>query len=261
MNLVTDYVWVDKINLKVSDMGKKIMVFSAHTADFCSRSGGTIAKAIESGCEVKVVVGSYGERGESSKAWTVRPIPSVETVKQIRKAEAERAAEILGCSMQFLDFEDNPLYLTPERKVQLLQIIKNFAPDIILTHWRNETFNPDHGLFVDAVTEACHYLRCAGKFPGQSLIPYPTLYFFEPTVPFTDIMDFQPNFYVDISSTWSKKLKALEQLESQPDLIHDYTLYGQYRGFQAKGISGSLEVVYAEAFTRFQPLVANPWQV
>jgi 4-oxalomesaconate hydratase len=241
-------------------MSKKIMVFSAHTADFCSRSGGTIAKAVEHGCQVRVVIGTFGERGESSKAWTIRPVPSVQTVKEIRRKEAEAVARILGCTMEFLDFDDNPLYLTPERKAQLFQLICDFAPDIIFTHWRIETLNPDHGLFADAVVEACHYLRCAGKFPGKDLIKYPTIYFFEPTVPYTDMVDFKPNFYVDVSEVWPKKIKALESLASQPDLVRDYTLYGQYRGFQAKGIAGGLEVKYAEAFARFQPIMADPWE-
>lgn len=43
-----------------------ILVFSAHTADFCSRAGGTLAKYVRKGDKVHVTDLTYGERGESS---------------------------------------------------------------------------------------------------------------------------------------------------------------------------------------------------
>ena len=44
--------------------GKKVLVVSAHAADYVWRSGGTIAKYIKHGAEVHVVVLSFGIRGE-----------------------------------------------------------------------------------------------------------------------------------------------------------------------------------------------------
>jgi len=43
----------------------RLLVFSAHSADFCSRAGGTIAKYAASGAQVRVVCLTYGERSES----------------------------------------------------------------------------------------------------------------------------------------------------------------------------------------------------
>lgn len=48
----------------------KILVFSAHPADFCSRSGGTIAKHVRRGDEVRVVILTYGERSESDDLYS-----------------------------------------------------------------------------------------------------------------------------------------------------------------------------------------------
>ena len=48
---------------------KKVLVVSAHAADYVWRSGGTIAKYIKHGAEVHVVVLSFGIRGESAAQW------------------------------------------------------------------------------------------------------------------------------------------------------------------------------------------------
>ena len=38
------------------ESGKRVQVFSAHAADFCSRAGGTIARFVEAGSEVQVAM-------------------------------------------------------------------------------------------------------------------------------------------------------------------------------------------------------------
>ena len=51
----------------------KLLVISAHSADFVWRSGGTIAKSVEQGAETLVVCLSFGERGESGELWKEDP--------------------------------------------------------------------------------------------------------------------------------------------------------------------------------------------
>lgn len=48
---------------------ERLLVISAHAGDFVWRSGGTIAKYIEEGAEVELVVLSFGVRGESNDLW------------------------------------------------------------------------------------------------------------------------------------------------------------------------------------------------
>ena len=84
-----------------------LLVVSAHAGDFVWRSGGAIALAAERGQRAKVVCLSYGERGESAKAWLAgKTLPEI---KAIRQAEAEAAAEALGAEIEFLDAGDYPL--------------------------------------------------------------------------------------------------------------------------------------------------------
>lgn len=46
-----------------------LLVVSAHAGDFVWRASGAIALAAARGDRVKVVCLSYGERGESARAW------------------------------------------------------------------------------------------------------------------------------------------------------------------------------------------------
>ena len=64
-----------------------LLVVSAHAGDFVWRAGGAIALAAERGERATVVCLSYGERGESARAW--REGRQLAEIKEIRRAEAE----------------------------------------------------------------------------------------------------------------------------------------------------------------------------
>ena len=49
--------------------GKRILVVSAHAADYVWRSGGTIANTLNMVLMLDVVVLSFGVRGESAAQW------------------------------------------------------------------------------------------------------------------------------------------------------------------------------------------------
>src|SRR4029079_6128323 len=85
-----------------------VLVFSAHAADFVWRAGGAIALYPSRGYRVRILCLSYGERGESQGAWR-EPGMTVERVKDIRRAESERAAHLLGAEVRFFDAGDYPL--------------------------------------------------------------------------------------------------------------------------------------------------------
>ena len=68
---------------------RRVLVFSAHAADFCSRAGGTIARLTEAGSSVHIVDFSYGERCESPALWARDPQPSIEEIKRLRAEEMQ----------------------------------------------------------------------------------------------------------------------------------------------------------------------------
>ncbi len=90
-----------------------VLVFSAHAADFVWRAGGAIALYASRGHRVRILCLSFGERGESQGAWK-EPGMTVERVKEIRRAESERAAGLLGADVRFFDAGDYPLRATDD---------------------------------------------------------------------------------------------------------------------------------------------------
>lgn len=86
---------------------KTVLVVSAHAADFVWRAGGAIALYASRGYRLRILCLAFGERGESQGSWKQAGM-TVERVKEIRRAESTRAAEILGADVRFFDAGDYP---------------------------------------------------------------------------------------------------------------------------------------------------------
>jgi 4-oxalomesaconate hydratase len=231
-----------------------ILVFSAHAADFCSRSGGTIALHVRRGGTAHVVDVTFGERGESEDYWK-RPGPkSEEEAKKVRAAEAEGAARILGATIEFLDYGDYPLFLGKERIETMTRIVRARKPDIILTHWNCDPTNPDHHVTASAVLRAASIAAMPGFDPQVGKIPFPYIFGFEPSVPHDNITGFRPDHFVAIDEVFDLKMEALTALRSQSKLVQYYTQWAEFRGFQARQWAGR-PIRYAEAFQCFTAVV------
>ena len=172
----------------------------------------------------------------------------------IRLAEAREACARLGADLTFLDWDDNPLEFGADRLVQLTELVREFKPGVVLTHWHKDPCNPDHEALARAVIQACHYSELPGVSPTVPALPRPpALFFFEPTVPTTPMTDFAPDTFIDITPVFDAKTHALKALATQADLPDLYRLYGEYRGHQARVLAGLCDCRFAEAFKRFYP--------
>lgn len=231
-----------------------ILVFSAHAADFCSRSGGAMALHARRGGTVHVVDVTFGERGESEDYWNRPGEKSIEEAKQVRAAEAREAASILGATIEFLDYGDYPLVIGKERLECMARLIRSRKPGIILTHWKSDPFNPDHQVTTEAVLTAAAMAGVPGFDPQVGKITYPLIYGYEPTIPRSEATGFCPDHYVDIGEVFELKMDALRALRSQTKLVRFYTQWAEYRGFQATQSAGKV-IRYAEAFQRFTATV------
>jgi 4-oxalomesaconate hydratase len=236
-------------------MSKKLLVVGAHSGDFVWRAAGTIAKAIEEGASTFVIAMSYGERGESGELWKEDPKRSEESVKIIRKEQAQKAADILGTPIMFLDWGDYPMLLTDERIKQLTAIIGDFEPTVILTHSEKDPFNPDHPLAFQAVQRARLLSSGAGVPSAFKNIDPPAWYSFEPHQP--ELSGFLPDTFIDISSVMEKKLAAMNCMGAQNYLKDYYAELAARRANHARRISGKKEIKFAEAHQSMVPRIVN----
>lgn len=237
--------------------GKKartMLVVGAHSADFVWRAAGAIAVVTANGGKAVVVALSYGERGESGELWK-EPGQTVENVKRIRHAEASQAAEALGATFQCFDLGDYPLHISDESLARLTDLIRETAPDVIVTHTEKDPFNPDHPLAYAATQRARLLASGAGVASGFATIKPPALYLFEPHQP--EQCGFVPTTYVDITSVFPQKLRAMEAMAAQAYLRQYYTEQAEHRANHARRASGQQGIRYAEAFQRVLPQVVD----
>jgi 4-oxalomesaconate hydratase len=236
----------------------RILVFSAHCADFCSRAGGTIAKHARAGAEVRVVALTYGERSESGSLYSEAIVPSLEQIKLIRRDEAIRAAQILGASVGFLGWGDLCFDYTQERARLLAEEIRAFRPDAILTHHGPDSQSVDHDTtahLVDRAVQLAGTIGLESAYPPAKRAP---VFYFEATVPLTELEGFNPDVYVNITEVWEVKLQALRAFERSQGFLADwYADQARLRAFQARRLCGRSDIVYAEAFVRTSPWVGE----
>jgi 4-oxalomesaconate hydratase len=233
-----------------------VLVVSAHAADYCTRSGGTILNLVQQGFSVHVLALTCGVRGESGGYWKDNPEGSYEACSELRKRESTEAAKTLGATIEFLDWDDYPLVIDAERTRYLIKRVLQIRPEIILTHWTVDPTNPDHANTGNAVVMACNSASQLGALPGTPAHYYPNIYFFEPTVPMSEFNKFDPDFYVDISANQEKKMQAIAKFGCQPQLGDFYVHFAKHRAFQAR-IWTKLNIEYAEGFKRFVPYVGK----
>ena len=131
---------------------RKLLVIGAHSADFVWRAAGTIALVTSQGGSADVIALSYGERGESGELWK-EPGQTVENVKQVRHAEAEKAAAVVGASFRCLDLGDYPLNITQESMDLLVGLFQEIQPNILFTHTPAALLPAYEKWFIQALRE------------------------------------------------------------------------------------------------------------
>ncbi|MFF4729011.1 PIG-L deacetylase family protein [Streptomyces mirabilis] len=236
---------------------RSTLVITAHAGDFVWRAGGAIALAASRGEKVTVACLTYGERGESAKAW--REGKSLEEIKEIRRAEAEAAASTLGARVRFLDAGDYPLLVTQELTDQLVRIYRDTQPDVVLTHPLDDPYNGDHPAAARMALDARVLAQAIGYPSEGEIIGAPPVFFFEPHQP--EMCGFQPEVLLDITPVWETKRKAMECLAAQQHLWDYYTDLGKRRGVQLKRNAGPNlglpHATYGEAYMRPYPQVTE----
>ena len=166
--------------------GKTVLAIGAHADDVELAVGGTIARLRRAGTRVVMVVLSLP--GDA----------------KVRRREAEKAAEILGCELRVL-MDDGKRRIEDLKSYELVAMIdrevRELEPAAMLTHGPSE-FHRDHVL----VHEACVSSQRLRYFDFLTYQPN----FCRP-VP----VAFHPKAYVDITETIETKMRAIEVHQSQ----------------------------------------------
>ena len=178
---------------------KKIAVFCANPDDEVLGMGGTMAKYSAEGSKVLIVVFSYGESSH--------PLMKPQITRETRKNESMKAAQLLGCKrLIFLGLKDGflPKDVHEKGADKIVQrIVRFWNPDSIFTHSMDDPL-PDHRAVYSTVIRAAEQMKYKGN-----------VFSFDIWNPVNIMTMRLPKLFVDISHTFSKKIKALGIFKSQ----------------------------------------------
>jgi bacillithiol biosynthesis deacetylase BshB1 len=178
-----------------------ILILASHPDDAELGCGGTILKHIALGHKVGVVDFTRGELGTRGTAAT-------------REMEARESAKILGLAVRDnLGLPDGFFQNTREHQLKVVQAIRKYQPDIVLA---NATYDrhPDHGRGSDLAFESSFISGLAKvETQGENGPQKP----WRPRALYHYIQSqfLKPDFVVDISETWEKKLEAIRAYKTQ----------------------------------------------
>lgn len=231
-------------------MQGSILVVTAHVGDFVWRCGGAMALHAGKGVPVHLVCLSYGENGESNAAWNAGQGVQRDAIKQLRRAEAEAAAGILGvASMDFYDLGDYPMPESPEAVDRLSTAMRQARPAAVITHPEMDPSNLDHCRTYDMVLRA--RMKAIAPGHGADYVTPPQVLSFEPHQP--ELCGFKPNLLLDISSVWEQKQRAMQAMVTQKNLWAYYERVALQRGAQAGRRAAKASTMYGEAYQSIFP--------
>lgn len=130
-----------------------ILAFGAHPDDVEFGCGGILAKAAAEGQSVVIVDLTLGQKATNGNP-------------QLRKAEGEAAAAVIGAKRLYLDFIDCEVFDTYEGRLKLVKVIREYQPKLVLAPvWSGERNHPDHLACGLMARYACRYARFAKILP------------------------------------------------------------------------------------------------
>ena len=113
----------------------RIICFGAHPDDAELKAGGVAAMWAAKGHEVKFVAVTNGDIGH----WRDAGGP----LARRRKSEVERAAKVLGITVEVMENHDGELLPTLENRRTVTRLIREWQADIVMSHRPND-YHPDH---------------------------------------------------------------------------------------------------------------------
>ncbi|MDQ3328118.1 MAG: PIG-L family deacetylase [Chloroflexota bacterium] len=189
-----------------------LLVFGAHPDDCEFSAAGLAALYAQRGGRVRFVSLTNGDAGHQSLGGA--------HLARIRRGEAQAAADVIGIESQVLDNHDGELLPTLERRRQVISIIREFRPDLILTPRPND-YHPDHRYTSVLVQDAAYMVTVpnsvayADHLPTDPIIMYVRDRFQKP-------YPFQADVVVDIEAVVERKREMLGCHASQ---VYDWLAY------------------------------------
>lgn len=228
-----------------------ILAFGAHPDDVELGCSGTIAKEISLGKKVGIIDLTRGELGTRGSA-------------EIRDAEAEKAAKILGVHVrENLGMRDGFFINDEKHQLEIIKMIRKYRPEIVLCNAIDDR-HIDHPKGSQLVSDACFL---SGLRRIETELDNKNQEAWRPKLVYHYIQwkNVAPDFVVDISDFISIKMDSIMAYDSQfynpntkepetPIATKNFLDSVKYRSQDLGRIIGT---EYAEGFTVERYLAVN----
>lgn len=202
-------------------MNRSVLAFFAHPDDAEILCAGTLSLLKKAGYSIHIATIALGDKGTATH--------SKEDIIRIRRAEAIKAAGILGGSYHCLDFEDIYIFYQRESIDKASALVRKLQPAIVFTHSPDD-YMLDHELTSKIVQTACFTTGMKNlAIPEKPFGPVPYLYY-------TDAVEskdkfgnrIMPGIFVDISAEIETKEEMLASHASQRDWLMAHHKVDEY---------------------------------
>lgn len=196
----------------------KILAVGAHPDDIEIYMFGLLSRFKSLGNQIYNIIATDGSKGGKNNE---------QNLKLIRKQETIKGLEDFGNPI-FLNITDSTFGDSLKHKTILKKKIKEIDPDLIVTHSKND-YHQDHqnlSKLMKSIATFNYPVLNADTFMG---------------------VNFLPNFYVDITKEFEKKLEAILKHKSQnpENYVNAVKIWNSFRSAQCNGKIGT----YAEAYS------------
>lgn len=226
----------------------RILAIHAHPDDIEFQCAGTLALLADAGHTLILATMTPGDCGS-------RDLPPDE-IAAVRRAEARRAAEMLGAEYHCLEFRDLSIVIDLDSKRRVTELVRRARPDIIFTAPPVD-YMDDHEATSRLARDAAFNASCPNYAtrqwePAPATEKIPHLYYVDP-LEGRDLWGnpVEPHFRVDVTSAFDRKRDMLACHDSQRGWLRaqhgvDEYLESQERWSRARG--AEIGVAHAEGF-------------
>ena len=179
-----------------------VLAIAAHPDDIEMTCAGTVLSLVAQG---KTVAGVDLTRGELGTRGT----------PEIRLSESAESARLMQlAARENMGFRDAFFRNDEEHQMALIPIIRHYRPAIVLTNAPDDR-HPDHGRAAELVVQACFYaglrqIKTVGR-DGQPQEAHRPKFIYH----FIQDRSLTPDFVVDVTPYWNRKLDAIKAYKSQ----------------------------------------------
>jgi len=216
----------------------RVLAIGAHPDDLEILCGGTLARFRQQGDEVAMCHVANGNLGHTE-------IPRAK-LREIRRAEARRAAAVIGAESVTLDIDDMDVFLERPSRAKMVDVIRRAAPDVMIVPSPND-YIADHVISSQVAVDASFVATL------PQLVTEVDVHFCLTPIFFADTIAgvrFEPEEYVDISAVEKIKREMIACHESQARWLkeHDNIDYVEFAMKQSAFRGVQCGVAYAESY-------------